>query len=81
MTPLILVSALHYAAQSGFKKCIEYLLAHGADPFVENKAGLTACDVAIRENYHEIALLLESKMVFSGTPGKEQTKLFRTSCM
>jgi len=67
-------AALHYAAQSGFKKCIEYLIAHGADPFLENKAGMTACDIAIRENHHEIAILLESRMVFSGTPGNNQSQ-------
>ncbi len=61
-------TALHYAALSGLKKCVEYLLAHGADPYSENKSGLTPCDLAMRENHHDIALLLESKMVFSGTP-------------
>ena len=63
-------TALHYAALSGLKKCVEYLLAHGADPYIENKAGLSPCDLAMRENHHDIALLLESKMVFTGTPGK-----------
>ena len=30
-------TALHYAAQSGLAKCIEYLLAHGANAFVETR--------------------------------------------
>lgn len=61
-------TALHYAAQSGLGKCVEYLVAHGSDLFIENKEGLTACDLAMRENDHRIAQFLESKMVFSGTP-------------
>lgn len=61
-------TALHYAAQSGLKRCVEYLLAHGADPCAENKSGLTPCDLAICKNQHEVALLLESRMVSSVTP-------------
>ena len=30
-------TALHYAAQSGLAKCIEYLLAHGANAFAETR--------------------------------------------
>ena len=30
-------TALHYAAQSGLAKCIEYLLAHGANVFAETR--------------------------------------------
>ena len=72
-------TALHYAALSGLKKCVEYLLAHGADPYAENKAGLTPCDLAMRENHHDIALLLETKMVFSGTPDDLTSAGRRTS--
>lgn len=61
-------TALHYAAQSGLRKCIEYLVAHGADLFLESKDGFTPCDLAMRESHHHIAQFLESKMVFSGTP-------------
>ncbi|XP_040570920.1 uncharacterized protein [Lepeophtheirus salmonis] len=61
-------TALHYASKSGLKKCVEYLVAHGADLFVENSEGMTPCDLAIKENNHQIALFLESKMVFSSTP-------------
>ena len=30
-------TALHYAPQSGLAKCIEYLLAHGANAFAETR--------------------------------------------
>ena len=61
-------TALHYASASGLKKCVEYLVAHGADVFAENAEGRTACDIAIRENHHDIALFLESKMMSSCLP-------------
>ena len=62
-------TALHYAAQAGLKKCVEYLLAHGANVFGETlRERLTPYDLAMRENHQEIALLLESKMVFDSTP-------------
>ena len=32
-------TALHYAARSGLRKCVEYLVAHGANPYLETKAG------------------------------------------
>ena len=35
-------TALHYAAQSGLAKCIEYLLAHGANAFAETRDGFQA---------------------------------------
>lgn len=52
-------SALHYAAQSGLKRCVEFLVAHEADLFIENKEGHTACDLAVACGHHEVALLLE----------------------
>ena len=62
-------TALHYAAQSGLKRCVEYLIAHGANVFLETlHERLTACDLAMRENHLEIALFLESKMAFNSTP-------------
>lgn len=63
-------TALHYASQSGLMKCVEYLLAHGADPLTENKSGLTPCDMARLKGHHDIATFLESKMVPGETPGK-----------
>jgi ankyrin repeat/IBR domain-containing protein 1 len=43
---------------------VEYLLAHGADIYAENKEGLTPGDLAVREHHNLIAQLLESRMVF-----------------
>ncbi len=62
------LTATHYAARSGLKKCLDYLIAHGADVFVEDREGRTPCDLALREGHHHIAQALESRMVFSGTP-------------
>ena len=50
-----------------FKRCVEYLVAHGSDLFLENYDGLSPCDLAVRENHHDIALFLESRMVFNST--------------
>lgn len=44
---------------------MELLLAHGSPLFVENSEHLTPCDVAVRAQHHDIAALLESKMVFA----------------
>ena len=64
---------------SGLKRCVEYLLAHGADPCAENKSGLTPCDLAAVKNHHEVALLLESRMVSSVTPEENATSVRRVS--
>ncbi|KAL3204796.1 hypothetical protein MRX96_041179 [Rhipicephalus microplus] len=47
-------TALHYAASSGMKKCVE-----------ENNAGETACEMADKAGFKSLADYLESKMVFS----------------
>lgn len=60
-------TALHCAAGSGLKRCVELLLAHGSPLFVENNEHLTPCDVAVRAQHHDIAALLESRMVFADT--------------
>lgn len=57
-------TALHWAASSGLKRCVELLLAHGSPLFSENNDKLTPCDMAMRGCHHDIARLLESKMVF-----------------
>jgi len=67
-------TALHYASQSGLKKCVEYLLAHGADPCVENKKGLVPSDLARLKGYHEIASFLESKMAVEENSGRLKSK-------
>jgi ankyrin repeat/IBR domain-containing protein 1 len=57
-------TALHWAASTGLKRCVELLLAHGAPLFIENNDKLTPCDLAMRGSHHDIARLLESRMVF-----------------
>ncbi|XP_054276599.1 uncharacterized protein LOC128995607 [Macrosteles quadrilineatus] len=58
-------TALHHAAVAGLQRCVELLLAHGAPLFAENNDKLTPCDLAMREDHHNIARLLESRMVFA----------------
>ncbi|XP_056009769.1 ankyrin repeat and IBR domain-containing protein 1-like isoform X2 [Ostrea edulis] len=58
-------TALHYAALSGLKYCVEKLVQSGAPLFTENKERQTPCDCAEEGGHAEIALYLESKMVFS----------------
>nr|CAI5842726.1 unnamed protein product [Callosobruchus analis] len=58
-------TALHWAAQTGLKRCVELLLAYGAPLFIENNDKLTPCDLAMRGSHHDIARLLESRMVFA----------------
>ncbi|XP_044747423.1 ankyrin repeat and IBR domain-containing protein 1-like [Coccinella septempunctata] len=58
-------TALHWAASKGLKRCVELLLAHGAPLFIENNDKLTPCDLAMRGSHHDIARLLESRMVFA----------------
>ncbi|CAN8005523.1 unnamed protein product [Ixodes hexagonus] len=58
-------TALHYAAASGIKKCVEILVSHKASLFVENNQKETACDIASRAHHTSVAEYLEIKMVFS----------------
>ncbi|CAC5423953.1 ANKIB1 [Mytilus coruscus] len=58
-------TALHYAALSGLKQCVEMLVQHGAPLFQENCDNQTPCDSAEKGGHADIALYLESKMVFS----------------
>ncbi|KAJ9598762.1 hypothetical protein L9F63_026702 [Diploptera punctata] len=58
-------TALHCAATSGLKRCVELLLNHGSPLFIENHDKFTPCDMAMRSNHHDIAQLLESRMVFA----------------
>lgn len=46
------------------KRVAELLVSRGAPLFFENAERLTPCDVAMKSNFHDIALLLESRMVF-----------------
>lgn len=46
------------------KHVVELLVSHSAPLFLENNERLTPCDVAMKANFHDIALFLESRMVF-----------------
>lgn len=45
--------------------CVQTLVAHGAYLFVENAQHSTPCDLAEKYSQKDIALYLESKMIFS----------------
>ncbi|CAL8238698.1 unnamed protein product [Lota lota] len=60
-------TCLHYAAAAGMKCCVELLVQNQADLFVEDEERLTPCDHAERQQHTELALSLESQMVFSSS--------------
>ncbi|KAK1880854.1 Ankyrin repeat and IBR domain containing protein 1 [Dissostichus eleginoides] len=60
-------TCLHYAAAAGMKSCVELLIQSEADLFVEDEDKLTPCDHAERHHHTELALSLESQMVFSSS--------------
>ncbi|KAL7886423.1 hypothetical protein AOLI_G00041440 [Acnodon oligacanthus] len=62
---------LHYAAASGMKTCVELLVTRNADLFAENENKETPCDCAEKQHHKELALSLESQMVFSTDPNAE----------
>ncbi|TTF41805.1 Ankyrin repeat and IBR domain-containing protein 1 [Bagarius yarrelli] len=62
---------LHYAAASGMKTCVELLVKREADLFAENENKETPCDCAEKQHHKELALSLESQMVFSTDPNAE----------
>ncbi|XP_066571557.1 ankyrin repeat and IBR domain-containing protein 1 isoform X3 [Amia ocellicauda] len=64
-------TALHYAAAAGMKTCVEYLVKCDADLFSENENKETPCDCAEKQHHKELALSLESQMVFSRDPEAE----------
>ncbi|XP_059909835.1 ankyrin repeat and IBR domain-containing protein 1-like isoform X1 [Gadus macrocephalus] len=64
-------TCLHYAAASGLKTCVEYLVQREADLFAENERRETPCDCAEQHRHTELALSLESQMVFSPAPEAE----------
>ncbi|XP_028926422.1 ankyrin repeat and IBR domain-containing protein 1 isoform X1 [Ornithorhynchus anatinus] len=59
---------LHYAAGSGMRACVELLVKHGGDLFAENENKDTPCDCAEKQHHTDLALNLESQMVFSRDP-------------
>ncbi|XP_075937458.1 ankyrin repeat and IBR domain-containing protein 1-like isoform X1 [Anarhichas minor] len=64
-------TCLHYAAASGTKTCVEFLVQREADLFAENEDRETPCDCAEKQHHKELALCLESQMVFSLAPEAE----------
>ncbi|XP_071378115.1 ankyrin repeat and IBR domain-containing protein 1 [Centroberyx affinis] len=64
-------TCLHYAAAAGMKSCVELLVQSEADLFVEDEDKLTPCDHAERQHHTELALSLESQMVFSSSPAQQ----------
>ncbi|XP_030644987.1 ankyrin repeat and IBR domain-containing protein 1 [Chanos chanos] len=64
-------TCLHYAAASGMKTCVELLVKSEADLFAENDDRETPCDCAEKQQHKELALSLESQMVFSQDPGAQ----------
>lgn len=49
------------------KRVVEFLVSHGSPLFQENVERQTPCDLAMKANFHDIALFLESRMVFVRT--------------
>ncbi|KAL4616916.1 ankyrin repeat and IBR domain-containing protein 1-like isoform X2 [Arapaima gigas] len=64
-------TCLHYAAASGMVTCVELLLRNNVDLFAENESKETACDCAEQWQHRDLALRLESHMVFSQDPEAE----------
>lgn len=56
---------LHFAAMKNLSSCVQSLVANGAYLFVENSSKSTPCDLAEKNGNKDIALYLESKMIFS----------------
>ncbi|XP_056335395.1 ankyrin repeat and IBR domain-containing protein 1 isoform X2 [Danio aesculapii] len=65
-------TCLHYAAAAGMKNCVELLVKNTADLFVENEDRETPCDCAEKQHHKDLALSLESQMVFSQVPGAQE---------
>ncbi|CAF1191870.1 unnamed protein product [Adineta steineri] len=60
-------TALHYAARNGLKSCVENLLNAGAALYVENREKLTPCELAEKNGHKDLAIYLESRMIFSNS--------------
>jgi ankyrin repeat/IBR domain-containing protein 1 len=58
-------TALHFAAANGLLKCVQILVDHNCELFIENESGDTACDLAAKFNHYDIVRYLEFKIVFS----------------
>ncbi|XP_074650800.1 ankyrin repeat and IBR domain-containing protein 1-like isoform X2 [Tubulanus polymorphus] len=71
-------TALHYAAASGLRRCVELLVAHSCPLFMENAQRQTPCDCAEKCSHNAIAVYLESKMVFSNEGNTETEEDLQT---
>ncbi|XP_038159182.1 ankyrin repeat and IBR domain-containing protein 1-like isoform X1 [Cyprinodon tularosa] len=67
-------TCLHYAAAAGMKSCVELLIQSEADLFVEDEDKLTPCDHAERHHHTDLALSLESQMVFSCASAQQSSR-------
>ncbi|XP_065146964.1 ankyrin repeat and IBR domain-containing protein 1 isoform X2 [Paramisgurnus dabryanus] len=67
-------TGLHYAAAAGMMSCVELLVNSDADLFVENEDRETPCDTAEKMHHKELALRLESQMVFSRDAGAQEVE-------
>ena len=39
-------------------RCVEFLVGHGADLFIENHNGQTACDLAVACGHHQVIIVI-----------------------
>ena len=53
---------LHIASEAGFEDIASYLIAQGAPLHLRNSRGLTAHELALRGEYEDIALMIESAL-------------------
>lgn len=66
---------LHYAAKRNLSSCVQTLVSNGAFLFVENKDRFTPFDLAEQCSHKDIALYLESKMIFSKEENEQDSNL------
>ena len=52
------MTALALASEMAFQEAVEALLASGADPNVQDAAGMSALDIAEEHGAHDISALL-----------------------
>ncbi len=59
-------TALHYAADGGYKKIVDLLLERGADPLAKDPAGWTPLDAAMKRGNLKVEKDLEQAILDSG---------------
>lgn len=81
---------LHWAAARGQLRCVELLIANGADPEQPDKSGLTPLQLAVRSMHNNVAFLLQHgsaiedpRRVSEGvlTPASLQAALNQPQCL